>query len=344
MTGWGAVFRKWAEKGQLLDLQPLVDKTYSAEELEDFHPWQWAGMVAPDTRIRFAMPYYVNVIMLFYNIDAFDEASVPYPTKDMDHADYAEMLQQVTKKEEDRVVRAGGFVQAWEYDRFQFHVQAFGGNVVNPDDWTECTLDRPEAQEALEWMRARMWDDTSIAQPLQVDRRGEAEIWSTDLVATMEGGMGNIASYVNAPFKFAMTHIPEGPARRATLGTNDGWAIYKGTQHLDAAWEFMTFLTGPDFQKLITENWGGIPARRSVLQDWKTLILKSFPTLENANLDAVLEALQEGYPLMIEEFKKQAESGTLINAGLEKVFVVGDTPASYFKEVAQQVTQLNREA
>jgi multiple sugar transport system substrate-binding protein len=345
MTGWGAVFRKWAEKGQLLDLQPLVDETYSEEELKDFHAWQWAGMVAPDTRIRFAMPYYVNVIMLLYNKDAFDEAGVPHPTADMDHTDYAEMLRKVTKTEGDRVVQWGGFVQAWSYDRFQFHVQAYGGHVVNPEDWTECMLDRPEAQEALEWMRARLWDDNSVAQPLQVEQQGEAEIWSTGLVATSEGGMGNVSYYADAAqFNWALTHIPKGPARRATLGTNDGWAIYKGTKHVNEAWEFMQLLTGSDFQKLIMKSWGGIPNRLSLIESWKSTITESFPVLANANLDAVLEALDEGYPMMMEEFKKQAESGTLINAALEKVFVVGDTPVSYFKEVAQQVTQLNREA
>jgi multiple sugar transport system substrate-binding protein len=344
MTGWGAVFRKWAEKGQLLDLQPLVDMTYSAEQLKDFHPWQWAGMVAPDTRIRFAMPYYVNVIMLLYNVDAFDEAGVPYPTADTDHTGYAEILKKMTKKEGDKVVRWGGYVQAWSYDRFQFHVQAYGGHVVSPEDWTECTLDRPEAQEALEWLRARIWDDNSAAQPLQVEQRGEGQIWPTGLVATSEGGMGNLAFYADeAKFKWALTHIPKGTVRRSTLGTNDGWAIYKATKHPNEAWEFMKVLVGDDFQTMITSSWGGIPNRLSLLANWKTLTIKRFPVLEHANLDAVLQALQEGYPMMMEEFKKQAESSTLVNAALEKVFQVGDTPVTYFQEVAQEVTKVNRE-
>jgi multiple sugar transport system substrate-binding protein len=344
MTGWGPIFRKWAEKGQLLDLQPLVDQTYTAEQIKDFHKWQWDGMVTPDTHIRFAMPFYVNIVTLLYHKDAFDEAGVPYPTRDMDHTDYAEVLKKMTKKEGDRTVRWGGFVQAWDYDRFQFHVQAFGGHISNPDDWTECMLDRPEAQEALEWMRARMWDENSIAQPLQAERRGEAAMWPTGLVATEEGGMGNLAFYAKeASFKWAITHLPKGPARRATIGTTDGWAIYKGTKQRDAAWEFMKFLVGDDLQNFMTELMGIIPNRLSLLQNWKAWTLKGFPMLENANLDTVLEVLQEGYPMLTEEFKKQAESQTIINAALEKVFVVGDTPVSYFQEVAQQVTQLNRE-
>jgi multiple sugar transport system substrate-binding protein len=342
MTGWGPVFMKWAEKGQLLDMQPHVDTTYTAEEISDFHPWQWAGMIHPETRIRFAMPYYVNLIMLLFDKEAFDEAGVPYPTADMDHDDYAAMLVKMNKEEDGKIVRWGGFIPLW-FDRMHAHIQAFGGHVVNPEDWTECMLDRPEAQDALEWLRARMWDDNSLLQPLQAEDRGPAEMWPTRLLATQEGGMGNLAFYAEeAQFAWDMTHLPKGPARRATLGTNDGWAIWEGTKHPDAAWEFMTVLAGKDFQMLISEAWGGIPNRLSLLPGWKDQVLKGFPMLENVNLNVVLEALEEGYPLNSEQFKKQAESEVLIEAALQKVFVVGDTPVSHFIDVAKEVTAANR--
>jgi ABC-type glycerol-3-phosphate transport system substrate-binding protein len=260
----------------------------------------------------------------------------------MDHNDYAATLLEMNKEEEGKIVRWGGLIPLW-FDRLHAHIQAFGGHVVNPDDWTECMLDKPEAQEALEWLRARMWDDNSLLQPLQAEDRGPAEMWPTRLVATAEGGMGNLAFYAEeADFEWDMTHLPKGPARRATLGTNDGWAIWEGTENPDAAWEFMTVLTGKEFQMLISEAWGGIPNRLSLLPGWKSQVLKGFPMLENVNLDVVLEALEEGYPLNSEQFKKQAESGVLIEAALQKVFVVGDTPVSHFIDVAKEVTAVNR--
>jgi len=348
-TGWGPIFRVWAEKGQLLDLQPFVDRDLSDEQLSDFHQWQWAGMVAKDSGIRFAVPFYVNLIMLYYNQEAFDEVAVPYPTKDMDHDDYAEMLLKVTKIEDGKVVRWGGEISPTSYDRFQVHVQAYGGHVVNPDDWTECWLGKDEALEALEWMRARLWDDNSIAQPLQLQGVGqatgtEAGPWAAGMLATQEGGMGAVAFYANeSKFPFALTHLPKGPARRATLGTTDGYAIYKGTKHPEEAWDLLQFLVGDFFQKMITETWGGIPARLSLLPAWKDTIIRTFPVLENANMDAILECLQEGYPMLTEEFKKHAESQTIIEAALQKVFEVGDTPVDYFKQIADEVTAVNRE-
>ena len=345
MTGWGPVFRKWSEKGQLMDLQPLVDKDFTADQIKDFHQWQWDGMVGRDSGIRFAVPYYVNLIMLLYNKDAFDAAGVAYPTADMDHTDYAGVLKKMTKKDGDKVAQWGGFIQAWSYDRIQFHIQSYGGHISDPDDWTECVLDKPEAQDALEWIRARMWDDSSIAQPLQVQTTSESQMWPSGLVATAEAGMGNIASYAkNAKFKWAMTHLPKGTKRRATLGTTDGWAIYKSTPNPDGAWELTKLLVGPVFQNFMIESLGSIPNRHSLLSSWKDKAIQSFPVLQDANLDVVLEALQEGYPVLTEEFKDEAQSETLLTAALQKVYQVGDTPVSYFEQVAQQVTAANREA
>ncbi|MGI6209667.1 MAG: extracellular solute-binding protein [Anaerolineae bacterium] len=348
-TGWGPIFRVWAEKGQLLDLQPFVDRDFTAERIADFHEFQWNGMVAKDSGIRFAVPFYVNLIMLYYNKEAFDEAGVPYPTADMDHDDYAQMLMATTKVEDGKVVRWGGSITPSSYDRFQVHVQAYGGHVVNPDDWTECWLGKDEALEALEWMRARLWDDNSIAQPMQLQGIGQATgtqagPWAARMLATEEGGMGAVAFYATeSPFEFALTHIPEGPARRSTLGTTDGYAIYKGSKNIEGAWDLLKFLTDDFFQGMVTETWGGIPARLSLLPNWKDTIIKSFPTLENANMDAILEALEWGYPMTTEEFKVHSESQSVIEAALQKVFEVGDTPVDYFIQVADEVTKINRE-
>jgi multiple sugar transport system substrate-binding protein len=343
MTAWGPILRMWDGKGQLLDLQPYVDRDYSKEMQEDFHPGLWNGMYNPNTGVRFAIPYYFNLVMLLYNKDAFDEAGVPYPDKDMDHTQYAEMLSKMTQREGDDTLRWGGYVPAWNYDRFQLHVQAFGGHVVNPDDLTECTLGDQEAQDALEWMRARIWEENTTIQSLQVEDTSTYVLWPTGLVATMEGGMGALSFFAeDTPFNWAMTHMPEGPARRATMGEGDGWNVWKGTQHPDACWEFVKFLAGDDLQNFMIEIWGSIPNRRSLIPGWKDTTLAGLPVLADANLDAVVEALQEGYSMPIELFQKQAETQPIIDAALEKVFVVGDTPVSYFKEVADQITELNR--
>jgi multiple sugar transport system substrate-binding protein len=351
MTGWGPVFRKWADKGQLLDLQPFVDRDITADELADFQAWQWAGMVTKDTHIRFAVPYYINLVVLYYNQEIFDAAGVAYPDNTWDHDTYATQLAALTKKEGDQIkIWGGSGAFATSYDRFLPSVQQYGGHAVNPDDWTECWLGKDEAQEAMEWIRARMWDDNSLAQPLQVEGVGQAAgteqgPWAAGMLATQEDGMGAIMSHVNeSKFKWAIGHLPKGPARRSTLGTTDGWAVYKGTKNPEECWQFLQVLDSPDFQRFIMTAWAGIPCRLSLLPEWEETVAAAHPTLKDANIVTISEILKEGYPMTTEEFKSHAESETAIVAALQKIYSVGDTPVSYMKDIADQVTALNREA
>lgn len=347
-TGWEPEFSKFYQKGQMLDLQPLVDRDLSEEEIADFHKWQWDGMVSYDKSIRFAMPYYVNLIYLYYSKAAFDEAGEPYPTKDLDHDTYAMMLSRLVKKEDGNIVRWGGEIPMW-FGRIAIHIQAYGGHVVNPDDWTECWLGRDEALEAVEWVRARLWDDNSLAQVAQL--QGVSEVqggvqgpWAAGMIASKEDGMGNLSYFASeSKFDWDIMHLPKGPGRRATLGTTDGWGIAKGTKHPDEAWQYLLWLTRPDFQTVMMEAWAGIPCRGSLIPKWQEISRRSYPSLENVTLDIINETLEEGYPMLSEQFKVHAESEAIITAAVEKILQVGDTPVDYLKEVADQVTALNRE-
>ena len=223
IAAWSAVFRRWADRGQLMDLQPLVDRDFTAEQVADYHKFQWDGLVTRETKIRYALPYYVNIAMLYYSKPAFDEAGVEYPTKDWTRDDYTEALANLTTKENDQVVRWGGYIPM-NYGRIQPTIHSFGGWVANPDDWTECLLGETEAQAALEWIRARMWDDNSLAQPMQYGSVGEATgsstgAWAAGKLASAEDGLGWITAYVNeSEFAWDLAHLPQGPGQAHDYG------------------------------------------------------------------------------------------------------------------------------
>jgi len=92
------------------------------------------------------------------------------------------------------------------------------------------------------------------------------------------------------------------------------------------------------------EAWAGIPNRGSLITKWQEIARRSYPGLENVSLDIINETLDEGYPMLSEQFKVHSESETIIAAALEKILQVGDTPVDYLIEIADQVTALNREA
>mgnify|MGYP005841556073 CR=1 FL=1 len=338
---WGWLFWQYAVKGQLFNHNDFI-KDLRKEDLDDFCDWQWKGFQIPTTNFRFGVPTYINMMVLYYDKAAFEEAKMDFPTVDWDHDNYKEMVARLTKKDSSgRTTRWGGFIPAWQFDRFQNHVLMYGGHVVDPNDLTKTWLDRPEAQEALEWVRKLMWDENTLIQPLQAERQWTVTIFPTKKIATAEDGMHALKRITeDTPFEWDIAHVPKGPVRRAVLGTTDGWAVWKGTKHRQEAWELAKFAIGTHFLKLQSRVEQLIPPRKSLLEDWAKVVREQYPKLEKVNLKVPIDALTTmGYPVVDEIFLCQSEVNEIIVPALEKVFITGGTPVSYFKEIKPKIEE-----
>uniref|UniRef100_A0A7C3AMR4 sn-glycerol-3-phosphate-binding periplasmic protein UgpB n=1 Tax=Thermorudis sp. TaxID=1969470 RepID=A0A7C3AMR4_9BACT len=227
-------------------------------------------------------------------------------------------------------------------------IEAWGGQVVDPNDTKRCLLGEDKAQAALEWVRKLMWDDKAMAQRLLLAPMGQGfntqALFASGKFAMVEDGFYpfSMARNIQKQINWRYMHTPTGPARRRVLGTTDGFVIWKGTKYPDAAWELLKYLAGPDYQQNQVRSTGLLPVRYSVLDQWKKICVERFPELADVNLDVGPEAMKMGYPGNRILFKKDAEARQTIVAALEKVFIVGGTPVSYFKDVAKQVTDQMR--
>jgi multiple sugar transport system substrate-binding protein len=337
---WGDVFKTFADRGQLLNLDPLFQETYTAEEKADFHSYQIEAMIRDG--FRWAMPKHVWLGILYYNKDMFDEAGVSYPDQSWTHDDYSDAMEQLT--DHDNFVW-GGYIPAWSYDRIVPKIQAWGGHAVDQETYTESMLDEEPAQDALEWVRSRMWDSNTIAQQLQVENKSGYDSMLEKMVAMAEEGTSHLVRVGNNfEGNFDIAHHPKGPVQRVSLGGTNGYAIYKGVEDRgakEAAWEVMQFLCSPEFQRgqLRSVQRTIIPARLSVVPDFIDSVEEQAPALKNVNCEVILEALEEGYPKANdpETFENHAAAAEVINPALEQVFVVGDTPVSIFKDLEDDI-------
>jgi ABC-type glycerol-3-phosphate transport system substrate-binding protein len=146
-----------------------------------------------------------------------------------------------------------------------------------------------------------------------------------------------MAKNIDKKIKWGYSHVPSGPVKRRVLGTTDGWVMWKGSKVQDASWELMKYLGGKDYQVNQTRTTGLLPIRTSVLDQWKKICIEKYPELADVNLDAGPAAMKMGYPGNRVLFKKDAEARQIMAPALEKVFIVGGTPVSYFKDIAKEV-------
>lgn len=356
------VFDTWTSRAtpyiaaeQILDLAPLVQRDYSPAALEDFFPWVLQAQTLP-TGLQWGMPRYVNVNVLVYNKDLSEAAGLPDPAagEGLSLEDYRAAIVALTERQGDRTRVFGGFVPIFNYGGFAQKIEYWGARAVDPADPTRATFDSPAAQECAEWHRVLMLDERAIADKQFLDSGGGENVVGTTAnfaagrIAMIESGFYpfSIADAVGDAFRFGIAPPAAGPAGRPIFGSADGFSIWSGSPQQEAAWEVVKFASGPEYQIELARATGLIPVRRSLLAQYEQAVTEARPALAEANLGVALRLLEAGNPKERPLFARggtdyaaDAEVERIVNAGLERIYVAGDTPVSSLTEVAAQVTE-----
>jgi multiple sugar transport system substrate-binding protein len=341
---WALWFAKLHQRGQLIDMQPFVDATMTQEDIDDFAPNEWDNFerLSFIPGMRLAMPRYINFMWLHYNETYLDESGVDHPDKSWTLEDLREAAEKcVVRDSGGKITRWGSaFDGASGMERQFYNLERFGGAFVEYDQPDKCLMDKPESQEAFEWLRARYFDDETWMTQQMLNSLGGGNSVPTGYTAFQEEG-GPYYTWLQDTeglWDINVTHPPIGPVERTSYLVTDGFGMWSGTKWPDAAWECMQFLSGPVYQEMRMRATCRIAVRMSAMAHYKEAWAdKVGGLMENYNLDTVIEALEMGYGRDDERFVCQAEAEEIINPLLEAVFVVGDTPVSVFADACADV-------
>lgn len=335
LTGWDYIPWTWASKNQLLDLQPYVKKYLTEEQISQFYPVIWNWFVYKGKRI--AVPKYTSPMVLFYNVDAFDEAGVSYPSKDWTWDDLLTAAKKLTKKENGRIVRFG-FQESTALYRLVMWIWQNGGNIHPEGNRSECTLDEPEAIEAMKFIKDLTWKYNVSPKPGQAMRTATDEAMEASFmagkVAMQEQGSWPMAYYPEqCKFEFNVAHLPKGPVKRATMITTDCFAVYKHTKHPDLAAELAFFAAGP-----VGAWWN---QKYAAMQAALRPIAEKFPGMfpEKYNTEVFQEAMAYGIPSPV--MNKQKEFIDMFNAARDKSLVLNKVSVEKaMKEVVPKINEM----
>jgi ABC-type glycerol-3-phosphate transport system substrate-binding protein len=197
---------------------------------------------------------------------------------------------------------------------------------------------------AMQWIRDRMWDDHTMASFLDVQNVPTRQAFVEQRLAMVEDGSWSLKDILqDAPFRIGISPMPAGPARKATLATTDGFAIYAGSKYPEAAWELMKFLTSQDYGRAMARTHLLQPARESLVDEWVALIGDQFPAkTREMNLAAFAEGHREGYSVTAEIFANMADARRLAQAAWGEIFTLGRAPVSLIREVSAQIEEAQR--
>jgi len=232
----------------------------------------------------------------------------------------------------------GGMIDV-SWDRVQIHVNAWGGNFVDPEGPSSCAMDELPAIAALEWLRARMWDDKVMATFPDVQNLSTREAFIAGKVATVEDGSWALKDILaNAPFRVGVAPMPAGPAGRVTLATTDGFGIYAGTQHPEEAWELLKFLISDEYGLAMARANFLQPAKASLVDDWANMIRGQFPVrAREVDISAFADGHVSGYSVTAEVFPNMADATSIASAAWDRILTFGQGTVAQMEDVCAQI-------
>jgi len=318
-------FPIWAQKGHTLDLRPYVAADLDSETISDWDTAQYKSL-AMRTGEQFGLPKYHGALALYYNKDIFEAQGVPFPDGSWNHDDYLRAMKLLAADAD-----GNGINDVWgsmidiSWDRIQVHVNAWGGHFVHPEDPTRCLMAEPPALQAMEWLRARMWDDRVMPTRLDIQSMGTRQAFVAGRLAMVEDGSWALKDILSsAPFRVGVAPFPAGPVRRATIATTDGFGIYRRTRYPDAAWELLKFLISKDYGRAMARAHFLQPARASLVDEWVGYVREEFPDkAKDVDIDAFADGHLNGYSVVAEIFAEQAAAKRLADVAWERIYTLG---------------------
>jgi multiple sugar transport system substrate-binding protein len=334
-------FPVWAQRGYLMDLRPYVQADLDSSTIADWDQAQYRSLFLRNG-MQFALPKYHGALGLYYNRDLFDRFSVPYPTGDWTYDDYQSAMGRFVRgssRPGERPVWGSMVDITWE--RLQIHANAWGGHFVDPNDARISAMGGEQTMAAMEWIRDRMWGDHTMASRLDVHNLETRHAFIQGKLAMVEDGSWALKDILqSAEFRVGVASFPRGPSRKVTLATTDGFGVYAGTRHPDAAWELMKFLVSRDYGRAMARKHLLQPARASLVNEWVEFVRNEYPgkTRELA-IEAFAEGHLKGYSVTGEVFANMSEARRLARAAWEQVFTLGRAPVASLRDLSAQIQQ-----
>jgi multiple sugar transport system substrate-binding protein len=340
---WDQWFWQFGAKGILVNMNDYVRDLKKAD-VDDFARWQWDGFQIPNTKFRYGMPKYINLGVIYYNKSMFERAGQSVPPATWNHDDYAAMMKRLTRATGDQPV-FGGRIPYASFTRYQPHLFAYGGAMVDTKNNAKAAFQQAPAMQAWQWIWDRMFQDNTMIQRSQEQAQGWSNFFdglAQGRIATAEDGMHALIDVATKmTVDWDILPLPRGPVRRASWGTTDGWGMWKGSQSKPAAWELMKFLSGPEFMRMQSRVAFYLPSRQSALDEWIKIVRQRNPVLEKVNLKVVQDALAgtEPYVTVNQQFLCYQEMNTVFQPILDEIFRDGKQRPAHLRDVYEQVEQ-----
>jgi multiple sugar transport system substrate-binding protein len=231
------------EQGNVLNLSPFVEYDDSFD-VTDFYR-RTVDLYTREGK-TWALPAGVDMLVMYYNQDLFDDRGLGYPRIGWTWDDFLDTALALRDPNADTF----GFAPNYEaFDPLTFIYQHGGRIFDDLENPTRTTFDDLLTIEALDWYAKLFFDHNVAPTPQQTEElfgteglrsgiiEGKFGVWSG-----MLSERGGESWPVEWPMRWGIAPLPR-DAQAAALTLVEGYFVSSNAQNPDACWEWISFLS-----------------------------------------------------------------------------------------------------
>jgi multiple sugar transport system substrate-binding protein len=213
------------------------------------------------------VPALVDNLAVVYNKDLFQQAGLQPPGPDWTWTELQTDAKAITDPANNVFGLAfpadGSETTVWEYEAMLW---AAGGDILNSDN-TQAAFNQAPGVRALTTL-AQMQQAGELYLDFHPDAGKSEELFNSGKIGMIITGPWDLSSFPNANYgvQFMPSFDPGGSHQ--TIAGPDNWVIFdNGPTRVNAAWQFLSYMTST--QQLLEDSMktGHLPTRSSVLQE-----------------------------------------------------------------------------
>lgn len=244
---------KYMASGVLLNLDDYI----AADDTMDLSNY-FEGITGLYTHdgAHYALPKDHDTIAVVYNKTIFDKYGVDYPTSDWTWEDYAAAARQISESGAADGIYGTYVNPGMNQDTWYNIIYSYGGEVINADK-TASGYDNPATIQAMKFLAEKLLP--ACPSPDSMSSTGGDTMFLSGLVGMICQGSWMVNSYATADnaSDYAWAMLPYADVNgngqcddgeRCSIYNGLGWSIYANTEHPDAAYSLISYLSSQDAQ------------------------------------------------------------------------------------------------
>jgi multiple sugar transport system substrate-binding protein len=330
--------RQYISEGWVKDLTPFMAKEGGATAyMQDFYP-TIREPVEKDGKV-YGIPKNIAAMVLTYNKKKLQEAGYDHAPKTWD--EFRAVSKKLTKASKE-----GGVVDQWGttlvlapagFDsRFSVILRGFGGDFLTPD-YKHSALKSPQALAAVKYVLDLIQTDKSMPPGVaQVDANGARQLMSQGKVSMIFETMwsvpiiGDMNPQFDVQHTLGMAPVPQNsgadPSKPRSTLYLDALFMNPHTQHAEASWKLMKFLTDKQrMEKWFVDN-NMLSARQSVNDSFQPIKDSQFATVVKAEIShSSFLPLIPQWPEVLEIFRQNLQAAVAKSKTAEQALADANT-------------------